>query len=784
MKQPLKTREDVIQFFDYLIKDEKTNFHPDDNFETYINLSTERPTFEKSKAIALNARMDEAKKITGNKIYDLAQASVDKNYAQIKSVGGSINMKPRTMFASGGALKTNSMERVKVFITGYPWWLEKIDHTHLFLSNSEEAKGNAMHVNQLLKRNSLTDNQFYKDVAQWLNGTLDIADKQYGEFAHGGAVASGGALKTNSMERVKVFITGYPWWLEKIDHTHLFLSNSEEAKGNAMHVNQLLKRNSLTDNQFYKDVAQWLNGTLDIADKQYGEFAHGGAVGLPAISKVETGLLLDTFPVNGDGVAFIYIYEDDKYQVVKWGDGTVSMSGPNILLFEKDSLPYDPVHEAEKADALDFVPEEDRWMAKGGMFEQLSVDEKQLLQILNKKNNATVDSIERIHTLNSGEKEYNFYYSGTYKTSSGFTYPFRAWLPLSAIRDLVDWSKPEIAAMSDYPQMVNAGDWSGIRDTNRKSLWKIFDKYVLKKNSFKVGDIVYNKKHNTVGIVRDTYDNDFSGEIRTNEDGNVYVSDLEIYTPQNKKHTTAKVSPSTLKELGWSDLKESGGDLKSTYVPSNQSDYYNPKYLFADIVTELLSAIALGKIDAKELAIKELEDRGYNAHGEWVGFGNNIRDFEKKAKGGALNSKELRVFTKNCEELIGWVKANGIPSITKVELGNSPDKIFEFMMNSRLQSIKQRPELLQEAQKIDKDNVLLLKDINVNVNYDILKKRLMSVSHKKFADDAAYILSGDLDKILWRSQQKPGREIIADEVIAHIKANPKYANAYAEEILK
>jgi hypothetical protein len=69
------------------------------------------------------------------------------------------------------------------------------------------------------------------------------------------------------------------------------------------------------------------------------------------------------------------------------------------------------------------------------------------------------------------------------------------------------------------------------------------------------------------------------------------------------------------------------------------------------------------------------------------------------------------------------------------------------------------------------------------INYTALKEKLMAASHSKFADDAAYILSADLDRILSRSEQKEGRDKIADEVIAHIKAHPKNANAYAEEIL-
>ena len=56
---------------------------------------------------------------------------------------------------------------------------------------------------------------------------------------------------------------------------------------------------------------------------------------------------------------------------------------------------------------------------------------------------------------------------------------FSAWLPLLAIRELTDWCEPQVASMTDYPEMAMAGDWSGVRDTNRDSIWAIFDRFVM-----------------------------------------------------------------------------------------------------------------------------------------------------------------------------------------------------------------------------------------------------------------------------------------------------------------
>lgn len=54
------------------------------------------------------------------------------------------------------------------------------------------------------------------------------------------------------------------------------------------------------------------------------------------------------------------------------------------------------------------------------------------------------------------------------------------------------------------------------------------------------------------------------------------------------------------------------------------SDDKNPAFILSGIDTDLLTLIAAGKIDVKELAKRELENRGLNADGIWVGFGKTI----------------------------------------------------------------------------------------------------------------------------------------------------------------
>lgn len=54
---------------------------------------------------------------------------------------------------------------------------------------------------------------------------------------------------------------------------------------------------------------------------------------------------------------------------------------------------------------------------------------------------------------------------------------YAAWLPLLAISDLLVWTRPEIAGMTDHPAMAEAGDWSGVRDSSDAAVWAIFDRH-------------------------------------------------------------------------------------------------------------------------------------------------------------------------------------------------------------------------------------------------------------------------------------------------------------------
>ncbi len=53
-------------------------------------------------------------------------------------------------------------------------------------------------------------------------------------------------------------------------------------------------------------------------------------------------------------------------------------------------------------------------------------------------------------------------------------------------------------------------------------------------------------------------------------------------------------------------------------------DEVNPIFILNSTATTLLTQVINGEIDLKELAKRELENRGLNAAGQWVGFNKTI----------------------------------------------------------------------------------------------------------------------------------------------------------------
>lgn len=55
------------------------------------------------------------------------------------------------------------------------------------------------------------------------------------------------------------------------------------------------------------------------------------------------------------------------------------------------------------------------------------------------------------------------------------------------------------------------------------------------------------------------------------------------------------------------------------------SDELNPAFILSSVSSELLSQVIKGEIDLQELAKREMENRGLDANGKWVGFNNEIK---------------------------------------------------------------------------------------------------------------------------------------------------------------
>lgn len=88
--------------------------------------------------------------------------------------------------------------------------------------------------------------------------------------------------------------------------------------------------------------------------------------------------------------------------------------------------------------------------------------------------------IADIKVTRRSEREYDLSVSGLYAKDSKHMagVAISAWLPLLAIRELTPWPSEEIAACTDYPEMVTEGDWSGVRDSDPETIWFIFERFV------------------------------------------------------------------------------------------------------------------------------------------------------------------------------------------------------------------------------------------------------------------------------------------------------------------
>lgn len=88
--------------------------------------------------------------------------------------------------------------------------------------------------------------------------------------------------------------------------------------------------------------------------------------------------------------------------------------------------------------------------------------------------------LEDIRVSRRSDREFDLSVEGSYSKDSPHLagVAFSAWLPLLAIKELTEWPSESIASLTDYPDMVMEGDWSGVRDSDHDTIWFIFERFV------------------------------------------------------------------------------------------------------------------------------------------------------------------------------------------------------------------------------------------------------------------------------------------------------------------
>lgn len=67
----IENLEDVKRFFKYLTVERRVSFHPDDDFECYVNMETGEPTFTPDECKEYNAAMLQCFEVCGAEGVDI-----------------------------------------------------------------------------------------------------------------------------------------------------------------------------------------------------------------------------------------------------------------------------------------------------------------------------------------------------------------------------------------------------------------------------------------------------------------------------------------------------------------------------------------------------------------------------------------------------------------------------------------------------------------------------------------------------------------------------------------
>ena len=94
------------------------------------------------------------------------------------------------------------------------------------------------------------------------------------KFDKGGTIVDVNNSGMNNKDKAKVTVAGYPWYITRIDSTHVYLSDNEDKNGQPYHVAQLKK--GADGGMFYNSVDMWLDGQLNIDGKVFPSFDAAG----------------------------------------------------------------------------------------------------------------------------------------------------------------------------------------------------------------------------------------------------------------------------------------------------------------------------------------------------------------------------------------------------------------------------------------------------------------------------------------------------------------------------
>ncbi len=119
----------------------------------------------------------------------------------------------------------------------------------------------------------------------------------------------------------------------------------------------------------------------------------------------------------------------------------------------------------------------DRWNAYRSAL-HLAIDGYEDRRIIGKAESDMLKAVKGLRTITEitrkSFREFDINFSGTQEIIEGSDMEpvnFSAWLPLAFIHDS-NW--PMLSQLTDYPDMVADGDWSGIRDSSEETKWRIF----------------------------------------------------------------------------------------------------------------------------------------------------------------------------------------------------------------------------------------------------------------------------------------------------------------------